>query len=817
MWMLILAQLPAAEIDYNRDIRPIFADKCYPCHGPDANARQAELRLDIEDGVFRAGEGVIVRGKSSESELVRRISASDDNYRMPPVDSNRSLSVEEVRLVTRWIDDGAQWGEHWAFRAPRRSDLPPVVNTEWVRSEIDRFVLARLEQEGLEPTPTAQRETLIRRATLDLTGLPPSLEEIDRFLEDRSPDAYEKLVDRLLHSPAYGERMVWDWLDAARYADTNGYQGDSERTMWPWRDWALEAMNGNVPFDQFTVEQLAGDLVPDATLQQRIATGFNRNHMINGEGGRISEENRVEYVFDQLETTATVWLGLTVGCARCHDHKFDPVTQREYYRLYAFFNNTTVEGSGGSGQMSPVVVISTPAELERLKQLDEDARRFEHEIDTIERRLFPREESRPPAESGKAADLPAEVRDALAKSPIARGAKGNAAVAEHFKQSNPEYTEKLIGLKGFLEARDSLDKARPRVMVMQERKEPRSSYMLTRGVYNQRGEEVKAGLPAMLPRLPADAPANRLGLARWLTSSDHPLTARVIVNRHWQLFFGNGLVETVEDFGAQGNKPSHPGLLDWLAIEFVRTGWDVKRLHRLIVTSATYQQASKANPEVLERDPLNRLLTRGPRYRLPSFMIRDQALAVSGLLVRTVGGPPVNPYQPSGIWEEATFGKKKYSQDHGERLYRRSLYTFWRRIVGPTIFFDSSARQTCTVRSHRTNTPLHALITLNDVTYVEAARALAQRVLQDAADDESRVRLLFRLATARLPSENEQQILADRRRMLEAVYSESPQEASKLLSVGESPRDESIDPIQHAVYTALSTLVLNLDEVLNKE
>ena len=736
---------------------------------------------------------------------------------MPPVDSNRSLSVEEVRLVTRWIDDGAQWGEHWAFRAPRPSDLPPVVNTEWVRSEIDRFVLARLEQEGLEPTPTAQRETLIRRVTLDLTGLPPSLEEIDRFLEDPSPDAYEKLVDRLLHSPAYGERMVWDWLDAARYADTNGYQGDSERTMWPWRDWALEAMNGNVPFDQFTVEQLAGDLVPDATLQQRIATGFNRNHMINGEGGRISEENRVEYVFDQLETTATVWLGLTVGCARCHDHKFDPVTQREYYRLYAFFNNTTVEGSGRSGQMSPVVVISTPAELERLEQLDEDARRFEHEIDTIEQQLFPREESRPPAESGKAADLPTEVRDALAKSPIARGAKGNATVAEHFKQSNPEYTEKLIGLKGFLEARDSLDKARPRVMVMQERKEPRSSYMLTRGVYNQRGEEVKAGLPAMLPRLPADAPSNRLGLARWLTSSDHPLTARVIVNRHWQLFFGNGLVETVEDFGAQGNKPSHPGLLDWLAIEFVRTGWDVKRLHRLIVTSATYQQASKANPEVLELDPLNHLLTRGPRYRLPSFMIRDQALAVSGLLVRTVGGPPVNPYQPSGIWEEATFGKKKYSQDHGERLYRRSLYTFWRRIVGPTIFFDSSARQTCTVRSHRTNTPLHALITLNDVTYVEAARALAQRVLQGAADDESRVRLLFRLATARLPSENEQQILVDRRRMLEAVYSESPQDASKLLSVGESPRDESIDPIQHAVYTALSTLVLNLDEVLNKE
>jgi hypothetical protein len=581
----------------------------------------------------------------------------------------------------------------------------------------------------------------------------------------------------------------------------------------------VAALNANLPYDQFTVWQLAGDLLPGHLAEQKLATGFCRNHMINGEGGRIPEENRVDYVMDMTETTGTVWLGLTVNCCRCHDHKFDALRQRDYYQLFAFFNQTPVTGGGGDPQTPPVVEVATPADRARLAEVTGHVQEAARAVDERERHgpLAPPVEG-PSRGARRPPSIPANVA-AILKVPAEKRNRSQVEQLErHWKPTQPAYAAALSRLRSALDARGNYRRGLPRVMVMEDMAKPRDSFILTRGLYNQPGPKVSADVPASLPPLGPREPHNRLGLARWLVSPDNPLTARVTVNRYWQEFFGTGLVKTTEDFGVQGERPSRPELLDWLALEFIRTGWDAKGLQKLIVMSATYRQSSRVTGAVLERDAGNRLLARGPRYRLPSWMIRDQALAAGGLLVEKVGGRPVNSYQPSGVWEETTFGNKQYHQDHGEALYRRSLYTFWRRIVGPTLFFDSARRQTCVVKTTRTNTPLQALTTLNDVTYVEAARALAQRVLRTAGPSpERRVELSFRLVLARGPTAEEEQALLASIERLRREFAKDPAAAKKLLQVGESKRDETLDPVEHAAYTALCNSILNIDEALTKE
>jgi hypothetical protein len=806
------------EISFSRQILPILSDNCFQCHGPDAKARKAKLRLDTEEGALRRPEPVIVPGKSGESELIKRMTTTDDKEVMPPRTSNRKLTPQQIELVKRWIDSGAKWGKHWAFEAPHRPPAPAVKNQAWVHNGIDAFILARLEAEGLTPAAEASREALIRRLSLDLTGLPPTPQEADAFVKDTRPDAYEKLVDRLLASPHYGERMVWDWLEAARYADSNGYQGDAERTMWPWRDWAVAALNRNLPFDQFTTWQLAGDLLPSATTEQKLATAFCRNHMINGEGGRIAEENRIDYVMDMSETTGTIWLGLTFNCCRCHDHKFDPLTQRDYYGLFAFFNQTPVDGGGGNPQQQPSIEFSTPEQVAELKQRQQAAANLGRQVDELEAKLFTRPANQPLASAPKANGLKPEMLAVLQTTAEKRNRKQVEDLEKHWQKTEPAYADMLKKQRLAMESRDNFSRSMPRVMVMEDRPKPRDTFMLFRGSYEKPTDKVDIAVPAILPALPKDAPRNRLGLARWLVSPEHPLTARVTVNRAWQQLFGLGLVKTPEDFGVQGERPPHPELLDWLATEFVQSGWNTKQLHRLIVMSATYRQTSRVTPALVERDPQNRLHARGPRFRLPAWMIRDQALAASGLLVAKMGGPPVNPYQPRGVWEEATFGGKRYQQDKGEALYRRSVYTFWRRIIGPTIFFDSAPRQTCIVKPTRTNTPLHALTTLNDVTYVEAARALAERTLTEAgASPEERVEFAFRRVLVRKPSDTEKKVLLRSVERVQREFAADPAAVKKFLAIGESKRNEKLNPAEHAAYAAVCLAILNLDEALTKE
>lgn len=821
LMFMATGSLPGAEpIAFNRDIRPILSDTCFKCHGFDPNSREADLRLDIRDAAFaqRDGGAPVVPGRPDQSMVWQRISSEDPDTLMPPPDSHMKLTEAQKELFRRWIAEGAKYEEHWSLIAPKRPAIPAVKHAGWPRNDIDRFILARLEAEGLAPSPEADRATLIRRLSLDLTGLPPTPAEVNAFIADTSPRAYENLVDRLLASPRYGERMAWNWLDAARYADTNGYQGDNERTMWPWRDWVVEAFNENMPYDQFTVWQIAGDLLPGATTEQKLATAFNRNHMINGEGGRIAEENRVEYVFDQIETVATTWLGLTFNCCRCHDHKYDPIKQADYYSLFAFFNQTPVDGKGGNPRTPPVVDMITPEQEERIEKLRDEVSERSTELAALQRKLEKELAAKigdEPSEEDKG--LASALRTAKNKRNRPQREEVAAALIKHDEQFAKQNAD-LEKLRGRLTA---VQNEVVKVMVMADMDEPRTTYILEKGIYNQPRGEVTADTPGSLPPMPDDAPRNRLGLARWLVSPEHPLTARVTVNRLWQQIFGTGIVKTPEDFGTQGQPPSHPALLDYLALEMMDRAWDIKAMIRLMVTSAAYRQSSRATPELIERDPENRLLARGPRFRLPSWMIRDQALAASGLLVDTFGGPGVNGYQPPGVWEEATFGKKEYEQDHGAALYRRSLYTFWRRIIGPTVFFDAASRQVCTVKQVRTNTPLHALTTLNDVTFVEAARALAQRVLLEGRgrDDAQRVAAAFRLVLAREPKAAEVSVLREGLARLRAQYAADPSAARELLNVGESKAAPAprVNPVEHAAWTGLCLGILNLDEALTKE
>ncbi|MDP3072812.1 MAG: PSD1 and planctomycete cytochrome C domain-containing protein [Opitutaceae bacterium] len=1049
----------AAPLDYNRDIRPILSENCFSCHGFDEKARKAHLRLDVAESAYSTREGVtrIKPGDAVASEVWQRIISPHDDEVMPPPESHLKLTAAQKQKLKAWIEQGAVYAPHWSLVAPVKSAPPPITfaaegGTERTRdgeiknspplsvssslplasNPIDAFVRAQLAAEKLTPAPEADRPTLIRRLALDLTGLPPSAAEVAAFVADRAPEAYGRLVDRLLASPHFGERLALDWLDAARYADTNGFSIDGGRHLWLWRDWVIQAYNDNKPYDTFLVEQLAGDLLPEATEAQRIATGFQRNNMVTHEGGTIPEENLLNYNADRVKTLGEAVLGLTFACAQCHDHKFDPITQRDYYSLFAFFNTLGDRGLDGNAGVNPgpsikartvlqtdevpalqqaivaleqklarpdaailaawekreqarlaargrdlrviplrAVKVSTPnrgagfevtadgrvrlrnpgdlAAFDILAELPRDAGaitglRFVlhpqedlplggwgngptrpadpaakkkkgasmpeqkgtfkltavalsadsvpgdqvnlHKLEPIARVtasswepqnpaagvLDPRNDSgwspelategpvhltatlaRPldPAEAphltvqlnfgagrgmipglievcaitgtDDGTDLPAEIVAALGTPAAQRTTDARAALWRHGAAHGEELARDRIALANLRDRLAALTEPFT-TMVMEIAAKPRDTFILNRGDYAQPTVQVSAATPAALPPLPAGAPANRLGLAHWIVARENPLTARVAVNRFWKLFFGTGLVATPADFGAQGEWPSHPELLDWLAVDFMEHGWDVKRLVRLIVTSAAYRQSSAATPAQLERDPHNRLLARGPRFRLPAEFVRDQALAVSGLLVPRLGGPSVNPYTPGDLWREVShYGSspataQTFVQDHGEKLYRRSLYTYWKRTAPPPsmMAFDAPNREVCTVARGNTTTPLQALVTLNDPQFVEAARAFAERIIARPGQDAARLGWAFAECLSRPPRSKELGVLAVALERERARYAQDEAAARAYLAVGESPRNESIPPAEHAAWAQVATTLLNLSETITR-
>ena len=822
-----------APIEFNRDIRPILSENCLYCHGQDGNKRKADLRLDVRDVAIETG--AIVPGNAGASVLLERIHSTDAEVLMPPPTSNRRLSDEQKKLLERWIAAGAVYQPHWTFTAPLRPTIPAVGRPEWVRSVIDNFVLAGLEVAKLEPSPEADSVTLIRRLHTDLIGLPPTTAEVDAFVNDSDPQAYEKLVDRLLASPHYGERMALSWLDAARYADSNGFQQDGDTAQWVWRDWVVAALNADMPFDQFSTEQLAGDLLPNATVEQRIASGFNRNHLLNGEGGAIPEEQRNVILFDRVDTTSTTWLGLTLACAQCHDHKYDPITQTDYYSLLDAFNRVTETGQ--MPDMRSAKIRLAPPYMEA-----PSAENQAH-ITEFEARIAAAD----PAAAIEAAfvawrvglfadgtlveghGLPDPLAAILHKPEAERTAAETQLVDpelhKHFHDKlRASIVDKLPAVENQKQLKKQLSEYKrdrvPLVMVMNDDK-PRDTKILNRGDYlSPQGEKLSFAVPAFLPPLPAGAPANRLGLARWLFMPEHPLVARVQVNRMWQHFFGAAIVKTVEDMGVQSEYPLHRALLDWLAVEFREQEWSQKKMHRLIVTSATYRQASRITPDHLAQDPENTRFARAGRFRMPSLLLRDAALLASGLLEDRRGGQPVYPYQPEQIWEALAITNERdftYPASHGSDLYRRSLYTFWRRTVSPANMFDTANRQTCSVRSSRTSSPLHALTTLNDPTWVEAARVLAARSLQAASTLDDRLIFAFRRVLGRQPTASD---LNSLRRMHErqlAVYRNDTEAAKQIVSVGEYAQDNTLDAAEHAALTAVCLAIFNLDEALTRE
>ncbi len=1025
-------------VDFDHDVRPILSENCFTCHGFDGNKRMAGLRLDREEGAYQkldSGETAVVPGDVKHSALAVRVMATDA-LQMPPVSSNKTLTKAQIATLRTWIAQGGKYAKHWAYMTPTRPALPAVKNAAWPKNPIDRFILARLEKAKLAPSPEADRATLLRRASLDLTGLPPTPAEVSAFVADKTPGAYERQVDRLLAGPHYGERMAQSWLDLSRYADTHGFHIDSQRDMWKWREWVINAYNTNLPYDQFTVQQLAGDLLPKATLSQKVASGFNRNHPINFEGGAIPEEYAAAYIFDRIDTTATTFMGMTMRCAQCHDHKYDPITQKDFYRFYAYFHNVPEIGlDGQKGNAVPFLKVPSPEQeaslieaaskitgLENARKnrqaeasptlaewiktasanadkapavtaglaaryaLDENAgtetrdtsgkitnaalikgkadwkpgkignalnfdggtsveignalkwergdkfsygawvyptsmdamavlsrmndddsfrgydlylsggKAFVHLIhkwdtnairvntknafeinqwhhlfvtydgsskakgvhiyldgkpaeldithdaltDTIQTtvptvigrransasfkgliddvRAYDRELT-----TGEVAALAGEdgIRQILLTSEATRTDAQKAQLSAYY-WDNVDATYKTLTteLADWKKKQAEVDAQVPNTMVMQEMDKPRDTFVLIRGQYDKPGEKITAGLPGFLPKL-GDYPANRLGLAQWLVNPNHPLTSRVAVNRYWQMLFGIGLVKTAEDFGTQGERPSHPELLDWMATEFIRTGWDVKGMMRLIVTSATYRQVSRTTPALRERDPENRLLARGPRFRLSAESIRDQALDVSGLLVPTIGGPSVKPYQPAGLWEDIAFGgnfsAQTYQQDHGDNLYRRGMYTFWKRTCPPPSLqtFDAPEREFCMVRRSTTNTPLQALALMNDPTFVEASRKLAERLLTEGGSTTAaRLNLAYRLCVARPAAPQEIKILSGLLSDQLIRFRKDATLADKLLAVGESKRSATLDKNELAAWTLIASTVLNLDETI---
>jgi hypothetical protein len=737
----------SGSISYDYDIRPILSDKCFVCHGPDANKRKAGLRLDIAEEAYKALQDnpnahALVPGDPFHSELYLRISSKDSSELMPPPSSNLSLTREQIDLLKKWISQGARYEKHWAFVPPKQAPLPEVKDKSWVKNEIDHFVLNKLEQKGLKPNGEADKERLLKRICLDITGLPPTLDMMDGFSQDQSPGAYEKMIDRLMASPAYGEKMAVHWLDLARYADSHGYQDDNYRSQWPWRDWVIHAFNKNMPYDQFVTWQLAGDLLPDASKEELLATGFNRNHKITEEGGVIDEEYRVEYVTDRTNTFGRAFIGVTLECAHCHDHKYDPFSQKEYYQVFAFFNNIREQGLEST--------VGGP--------------------------------------------------ETYAKKPL-------------MEISNED-------VKGVLSFINKPDTSRLIVSVMGDSNKVRPTYILKRGAYDSHGDSVQPGTPqAILPF--SGYPKNRLGLAEWLFDRRNPLTARVFVNQIWQELFGRGIVKTASNFGMQGELPSNPELLDWLAVDFMDHHWDIKYLMKKIMMSATYRQSAVASPEKLKADPENVYLARGPRFRLPAEFVRDLVLSSSGLLVRTIGGPSVKIYQPAGLWEASTSGRgilTTYRQDHGQSLYRRGLYTFIKRTLPPPsmIIFDASNRDQCEVTRSKTNTPLQALVMLNDPTVLEASRVLAVKLIGESSQARDKITKAFRLIVCRKPEPQELQLLNDYYNSELKDLSEHPEKAVKLLNVGEYPLDKQIDKVSAAAMMQAITTIYNLEETITK-
>ncbi|HBU59720.1 MAG TPA: hypothetical protein DEB48_07765 [Verrucomicrobiales bacterium] len=744
-----LFPLVAAPLNYARDIRPILSDACYNCHGPDKKARKAKLRLDnrlaaMESGVF------------SDGEMMARLTSNDPEVRMPPPDSNRVLSDEDRSKLVQWLKAGAEWPKddrHWAFVPPVQPKIPEL-QSKWEGNGIDAFILQRLKKEQLTPSTEADKATLIRRVTFDLTGLPPTTQETLAFINDRSPKAYEKVVDRLLASARYGEHMALGWLEASRYADTDGYQNDRLRYMWVWRDWVIKALNDNMPFDRFVTEQMAGDLLSDRNFFTQVATGFNRNHRINSEGGSIPAEWIVEYVADRVETMGTMFLGLTLTCSRCHDHKYDPIAQKDFYRLFAFFNNIAEAGLGPNNGNSPPFV-TVPKSWPDLS--DEEAKFV----------------------------VPEPVKIKVVQTSVPRPQSG----------------------------------APNTVMVLHELNQPRDTYLLNRGQYDQpdKSEKLQPATPPILGTWNNNWPRNRLGLAQWLMDSEHPLTARVTVNRMWQHYFGLGLVKTSENFGVQGEHPTHPELLDWLATEFIRKKWDLKAMHKLIVTSATYRQTSEIKPKLLNRDPENRLLARGPRKRLTPYAIRDTALFTSGLLNGQIGGPSVKPYMPPGIWK--SISNAAYKQDKGARLYRRSMYTYWRRTIPPPTMmtFNAAEREVCIVRKDLTTTPLQALVLMNNKTFVEAARFLAERALRlRITEPHKRLEWVFHTVLSRNPTQDELEVLVADLNLYLNDFTKRPEDAKKLLMVGDKKADANLSASELAAYALVISTIFNLDEAITQ-
>ena len=815
----VVAAEPAT-LEYNRDIRPILSENCFYCHGPDANKRKGKLRLDLREEALK--KKAFIPGDAAGSELVKRLFSKDTEEVMPPPDAHRTVTAAQKEILKRWITEGAAYEEHWAFIAPRRAPLPAVGE----RHPVDAFVTERLKQSGLTLSPEAPREVLLRRLALDLTGLPPTPEETAAFVADRSPDAYEKQVDRLQASVHYGERMALPWLDASRYADSNGFQQDGDTFQWVWRDWMVRQLNADKPFDQLSTELLAGDLLPNATPEQKLATAFNRNHILNGEGGNIAEEQRYVSLFDRVDTVSTTWLGLTLACAQCHDHKYDPLTQKDYYSLLDAFNHAPERGVPGGGPSrfrldQPLLEVPTPEQVVQLAQLEADYETKNKESAALQAKAYEAWLALPLEKKG--------MLDDKLKPLLAPGAKPTAAqqktlLAHYNKNVFPEDRKKSAAFKAIDDAKTAITKFKSaesyaRVMIMSDAT-ARETNILDRGAYLAKKEKVTFNTPAFLPKLPENAPANRLGLAQWLFSPSHPLTARVQVNRQWQHFFGQGLVRTSEDLGVQSDTPTHRALLDWLAVEYRESGWKTKALQKLIVTSRTYRQSSHVTPELLAKDPENKLLAHAPRFRLTSLVLRDVALASSGLLNPKVGGTPVYPYLPPAPWESLAITKERdftYPTSKGADLYRRSLYTFWRRTIAPVNMFDVSSRQTCRVRTTQTTSPLHALTMLNDPTWVEAARVLAERVSKEQSTEDARLARAFALILSRAPTEREQALLRNLLAHQRTVYANDPKSADALLAIGESKRDATLKNTEQAALTAACLALLNLDAAQTRD
>ncbi|WP_199756776.1 PSD1 and planctomycete cytochrome C domain-containing protein [Tautonia sociabilis] len=819
---LAAAAEDGGRVDFNRDIRPILSNKCLACHGPDEAERQADLRLDrARDATAdRGGYAAVVPGDPDASELIYRVESEEELEVMPPSSFGKTVTPEEAALLRRWIEQGAEYAEHWAYVPPARPTPPEVSDPSWPTNPIDRFILVRLESEGLSPAPEADRAALIRRVSLDLTGLPPTPEEVDAFLADQSADAYESLVDRLLASRSYGEHMARLWLDLARYADSAGYADDPARTIWAYRDWVIDAFNANMPFDQFTIEQLAGDLLPEPTESQLVATAFHRNTMTNSEGGTDDEEFRNAAIVDRVNTTMTVWMGTSIACAQCHSHKYDPIPQTDYFRLFAILNTTA---DADRRDEAPTLPLYTDEQKAHKADWEREAAELRATLSTptpelLEaqaewERSFPAE----PEPDSEAAKAPEAIREILKIAPEDRDKDQASKLTEYYLSITPllkAERERLAELERKLTPYTTVP-----IMQEQPERDRRTTRIQRRGNFRDLGEEVPPGVPAAFHNLPDGAQPDRLGLARWLVCEENPLTSRVVANRCWEQIFGRGLVSTSEEFGSQGELPTHPELLDWLATELVRSGWDLKAFFRLLVTSSTYRQSSRVTPELLERDPDNRLLARGPRFRLSAEMIRDQALFVSGLLSPRMHGPPVNPPRPqTGL--NAAFGSAiDKPTSTGQDRYRRALYTEWRRTnpYPSMTTFDAPNREVCTVRRDRTNTPLQALVTLNDPVFVEASQALARRMVREGGDStEGRARRGVRLCLGREPSEKEVAALVSLFQDARSDFADASDAATRMATDPLGPLPEGMDAAELAAWTVVGNVLLNLDEMFLK-